>query len=648
VKKKIFVRGPVLSQSGYGEQARFALRALRSREDLFDIYIQPINWGQTGWIWDESEFRDWMDARILETQLLIQQKQLQPDMSLQITIPNEFQKICPINIGYTAGIETDRVAPAWLQKGNDMDKILVVSNHAKDTYVNTTANARNQQTGQEFPYKLETPVEVVWENTPLAEEAEAIPGFDLKNDFNFLCISQMGPRKNLENTIKWFVEEFVDQEVGLVIKTNTRGNSRIDLEHTENALKAILAAYPDRKCNVSLLHGDLSESQMRGLYEHDKIKAMVNISHGEGFGLPLFEAARLALPIISVGWSGQTDFLGDKFLKVKHELKPVQPQAVWDGVIQKDSQWAYADQGSFKMALRQMYKKHDEFVGQASHLQKLISADFSDGVLFEGFCNSILGRSKLQPEEVTGVSFCIPTNGKRVEKTKLTINSIKKEMGDFPHEIIMCGDVSSFSSLEGVTLIEDSDSASTAQVAKLRNKAASKSSFNTIAWCDDDIVLGEGWLDKTLLHSKEFGWYVLGNKILNPDGTRHWDRATLQPHKLVSYESPDYHKFIQTAGFFLMRKSIHNSFKWNDESVAFSDKNGGTAEDVDLSLRLNKSKIPISFNKNAHVWHNDENYTQINNLTLNREDVKRATGEDMLSTICDDFENTLETYGSKQ
>ena len=47
-RKKIFVRGPVLSQSGYGEQSRFALRALRSREDLFDIYVQPIAWGKTG------------------------------------------------------------------------------------------------------------------------------------------------------------------------------------------------------------------------------------------------------------------------------------------------------------------------------------------------------------------------------------------------------------------------------------------------------------------------------------------------------------------------------------------------------------------------------------------------------------------------
>ena len=139
MKKKIFVRAPVLSQSGYGEQSRFALRALRSREDLFDIYVQPISWGQTGWIWQENEFREWLDSRIIETQILLQQQQLQPDISLQITIPNEFQKMCPINIGYTAGIETDRVSPVWLEKGNAMDKILVVSNHAKKTYEETTA-----------------------------------------------------------------------------------------------------------------------------------------------------------------------------------------------------------------------------------------------------------------------------------------------------------------------------------------------------------------------------------------------------------------------------------------------------------------------------------------------------------------------------
>tara|TARA_R100001086_G_scaffold248862_1_gene186807 strand:+ start:1563 stop:2774 length:1212 start_codon:yes stop_codon:yes gene_type:complete len=393
MKKKIFVRGPVLSQSGYGEQSRFALRALKSKEDLFDIYIQPINWGQTGWIWQDNDFRKWIDQRILETQVRIQQQQLQPDISLQITIPNEFEKLCPINIGYTAGIETDRVSPEWLEKGNQMDKILVVSNHAKNTYINSAATAKNNQTGETYDYFLETPVEVVWENTPKAESTEDIPGFDPKHDFNFLCVSQMGPRKNIENTIKWFVEEFVDQDVGLIIKTNTKSNSRIDLDYTERALKAILAPYNDRKCSVSLLHGDLSEEQMRALYEHDKIKAMVNISHGEGFGLPLFEAARSCLPIISVGWSGQLDFLRkdgkDMFLKVNHELKEVQKKAVWKGVIEPGSNWAYADQGSFKMALRMMYKKHDEFINQSKELQNHIDTNFNNETLYENFCSNI-------------------------------------------------------------------------------------------------------------------------------------------------------------------------------------------------------------------------------------------------------------------
>ena len=72
MKKKIFVKGPFLSQSGYGEQARFALRALRSREDLFDIFMIPIAWGKTGWIWEDNEFRQWIDSRILETQILLQ------------------------------------------------------------------------------------------------------------------------------------------------------------------------------------------------------------------------------------------------------------------------------------------------------------------------------------------------------------------------------------------------------------------------------------------------------------------------------------------------------------------------------------------------------------------------------------------------
>jgi glycosyltransferase involved in cell wall biosynthesis len=406
VKKKIFVKGPVLSQSGYGEQARFALRALRSREDLFDIYVAPIKWGQTGWLWEESEFREWMDERITRTQIMLEKKELMPDISLQITIPNEFEKMCQTNIGYTAGIETTKCSPQWLVKGNEMDKILVVSEHAKMSYADTTVQASMGEGQEPFDYKLQTPIDVVHETTPTAP-AEPIEGFELGCKDNFLMVSQLGPRKNFENALSWFVEEFFDKDVGLVIKTNFKSNSLTDFDAIENHLSSLLRRYENRKCKVYILHGDLTRGQMQWLYEHEKINALVNIAHGEGFGLPMFEAARAGMPIVTVPWSGQMDFLSHNgksyFQEVDYTIRPVQPQAVWDGVVQQDSMWAFADQGSYKMTLRKTLKSKNRVKETAEELKALIEQKFNTDELYENFCQSILDTGGEVEEESTVV-----------------------------------------------------------------------------------------------------------------------------------------------------------------------------------------------------------------------------------------------------
>ena len=373
MRQKILVRGPVLTQSGYGEQSRFALRALRSREDLFEVFIMPVNWGQTGWVSLDNEERAWIDSRIAQTHIHAQQGGTF-DTSLQITIPNEWERIAPVNIGYTAGIETTKVAPVWLQKASMMDNIIVVSNHSKDIFSNTVYEATNQQTGQTMELRNQTPISVV--NFPVRDIKKKKINLKFDYDFNYLAISQWGPRKNFDNLINWFIEENFDQEVGLVLKTSLKNNCIIDRKWTEQRLKSILSKHGDIKCKVYLLHGDMTEEEMMGLYTHSKIKCLISTTHGEGFGLPLFEASQAGLPIIAPAWSGHVDFLTmpvkgkNKFIpmKIDYDLRHVQKEAVWPKVIQEDSMWCFPKEGSFKMKLRSMMDNYNAVKKKATQL----------------------------------------------------------------------------------------------------------------------------------------------------------------------------------------------------------------------------------------------------------------------------------------
>ena len=317
MKKNILLVGPILTRSGYGEQSRFALRCLRSRPDLFEVFIKPINWGQTSWIVEDTAERRWIDETIEKTIGYLQQGG-QFDMSLQVTIPNEFQKISARDIGYTAGIETTHCAPEWTSKCNDMDSIIVVSNHSKNVLQNAKFEGINEETNEKV--SLENTANITAVNYPV-KTFDELPelGLELDTKFNFLTVAQMGPRKNLETTIKSFIQEFKNENVGLIVKTNVAKNCLMDRNLCFNNLQNMIRdsvgeSGEDRKCKVYLMHGHMSDAEMHSLYQDDKIHALVAIPHGEGFGLPIFEAAYSGMPIVSIGWSGQCDFLYDDAL----------------------------------------------------------------------------------------------------------------------------------------------------------------------------------------------------------------------------------------------------------------------------------------------------------------------------------------------
>ena len=397
---KVLVRGPALTRTGYGEHCRFVLRSLRQIEDL-DIYLIPVNWGQSAWVWEDNEERQWTDDIIKKTALYGQQGG-KYDISIQVTIPNEWQRMAPVNIGITAGIETTKVAPVWLAKCNEMDKVITISEHSKKGFVETFYEGIDQRTGQRGILKCEKEIDVV--HYPV-KKYEKLPDLDLNlpTKFNFLTVAQWGPRKNLGATIQWFVEEFIDNpDVGLIVKTFVKGGCILDKEAIERELKRTIARYENRKCKVYFMHGDLKDAEMHSLYKSKSVKALVSLTHGEGFGLPLFEAAYSGLPVVATDWSGHVDFLykptknkkGKEklkahFAKIDYDLAPVAADAVWDGVIQADSMWAHPQQGSYKMKLREVYKDYSRYKSQAKRLQKWIESEFEEQKQYQVMIDSL-------------------------------------------------------------------------------------------------------------------------------------------------------------------------------------------------------------------------------------------------------------------
>ena len=197
MKKKVIFKAPVLTRSGYGEQSRFALRALRSRPDLFDIYIQPLTWGSTSWIYTDDEERKFIDNAIEKTvgyiQSVKQDTKFHPgppfDISFQVTIPNEWENMAPVNIGYTAGIEATKVAPDWIQKAEAVNKIITTSNHSRDVYKNTSWQAQHNLTGQIVDIEYPTQIPITTVNYP-AKKFDRLPdlGIDFEYDINFLAV----------------------------------------------------------------------------------------------------------------------------------------------------------------------------------------------------------------------------------------------------------------------------------------------------------------------------------------------------------------------------------------------------------------------------------------------------------------------------
>jgi glycosyltransferase involved in cell wall biosynthesis len=375
MKPLFFISCPIDTFSGYGARSRDIVKALL-KTDKYDIKIIPQRWGITPFGFlkaDNPEHKQILDCIWRQPQL-----PKQPDVWMQITVPNEFQPVGKYNIGVTAGIETTLCAPQWIEGMNRMNMNLVSSEHAKNIFKSASFERRNSQTQQvEGIVKLTAPCEILFEGADvnIYKKLSKIDSLtelnNIKEDFAFLFVGHWlqgeftQDRKNVGGMIKTFLETFADKKSkpALILKTSSATPCIMDkndiLEKINWVRKMVKGDLP----NIYLLHGEFTDEEMNMLYNHPKVKAHVSFTRGEGFGRPLLEASISAKPIIVSNWSGHLDFLNPEFnVMLGGKLEQLHPSAVVQDMLLAESQWFTVDYKTASKNLEDVYKNYDKYL----------------------------------------------------------------------------------------------------------------------------------------------------------------------------------------------------------------------------------------------------------------------------------------------
>lgn len=381
-KISVIVSCPVDTYSGYGARSRDIIKSLL-KLGKYDVKILSQRWGNTSFGFLDDHKEDEIQS------LIIPNSTAQPDVWIQITVPDEFQRVGKYNIGITAGIETTIAAAPWIEGCNRMDLIITSSEHSKKVFESSSFIKQDKNGNNIGEVKLQKPVEVLFEGLDLSKYFKTKSTFDLKSVEEEFCFLFVGhwlqgdfgqDRKNVGYMIKSFLETFKNktQQPALLLKTGMGPSSYMTQEEILIKIDSIRKTVKGKLPNIYLLDGDLSDEEINALYNHYKVKAMVSLTKGEGYGRPLVEFSLIGKPIIASGWSGHMDFLNKELaIIVGGRLTKIHSSAVQNDVLIPDSEWFTPDDIEVGKAFKEVYKSYKKYEALAKKLGHLNKTNFS-------------------------------------------------------------------------------------------------------------------------------------------------------------------------------------------------------------------------------------------------------------------------------
>lgn len=321
---------PIRSHMGYAQMARLIWPALKS---VTEVGCREIDVQSSA-----------VDHGAVATDMLQFPAIKNPDITVINMIPPIWDRARAAgrNIGYST-FEADRLPRSWVSIANKYDACWTTSAWNEQVMLSSGVNA---------------PVHVI---PPIAVGNILEKPGSKSGKFRFLASFQWGERKNPTALIRAFCAAFDgNPDVQLIIKSHVMANEAQSKATIEAGVKQVLdsvrvSAKPDIKilCSIQSSH-DMSKLTAA-------CHAGISLSHGEGWGLPLWESALAGRPVITTGWSAPAEWLGNDYpFLVKHNMSPVYGgDGNMRSFFEPGMLWAEPQLDSAIDIMRHVYKNYD-------------------------------------------------------------------------------------------------------------------------------------------------------------------------------------------------------------------------------------------------------------------------------------------------
>ena len=406
-KKNLVVISPFQSRSGYGQHSRLIIRSLLAIPELTDKYninLVSIKWGGTPLTALDPNKSE--DADLLRLMLPNNQITSEPDVSIHITIPPEFQRIGKKSFGISALTESSLLPVNMVEGLNKVDMCIVPSEFTKAVALDTQIEKKDNKTGQITEIiKVNKPIEVLFEgldtniyskNNVIKSDFTPYLTNLVEEPFAYLFVghwmnAQLGhDRKDVGMLVHTFFNTFKNKKnkPALVLKTSSAGFSMTERDQIIDKVRQVQdifkeQGYNGKFPNVYVLNGDLTEQEMNELYNHPKIKAMVSFTHGEGFGLPMLEFTSTGKPVICSNYSGPVDFLHPDYSELlPGKMIKIDRSAQNEWIT--DSEWFQVSYPYAGQLLNSVFENYDKYLERSRKHPKYTKDNFSFEKMTEG------------------------------------------------------------------------------------------------------------------------------------------------------------------------------------------------------------------------------------------------------------------------